>query len=61
MFMSDCVTDRQLRHYEHIPSKTDILITHIPPYGILDFDDNINYGSEELLLEVHSINPTLHF
>lgn len=61
MFMSDCVTDRQLRHYDNIPSDTDILITHSPPYGILDFDDNINYGSEKLLMKINSINPRIHF
>lgn len=60
MFMEDCVTNRQLRHYKNIPNDTDILITHSPPYGILDFDDNINYGSEELMLKVNRINPRLH-
>ncbi len=49
MFMGDCVTDRQNRNYACIPTDTDILITHSPAYGILDFDDNVNYGSEELL------------
>lgn len=49
MFMWDCVTDRQSRNYATIPTDTDILITHSPAYGILDFDDNINYGSEEIL------------
>lgn len=60
MFMADCVTDRQLRHYEDIPPDTDILVTHTPPYGILDSDDGINYGSEELLLRVNVVNPRLH-
>ena len=49
MFMGDCVTDRQSRNYANIPDDTDILITHSPAYGILDFDDGINYGSEEIL------------
>lgn len=49
MFMGDCVTDRQSRNYAKIPSDTDVLITHSPAYGILDFDDNVNYGSEEIL------------
>lgn len=49
MFMGDCITDRQSRNYARIPEDTDILITHSPAYGILDFDDGINYGSEEIL------------
>ena len=49
MFMGDCITDRLSRNYARIPEDTDILITHSPAYGILDFDDGINYGSEEIL------------
>lgn len=56
MFMGDCVTDRQSRNYACIPEDTDILITHSPAYGILDFDDGINYGSEEILQSL----PVLH-
>ncbi len=47
MFMGDCVTDRQSCNYALIPTDTDILITHSLAYGILDFDNNINYDSEE--------------
>lgn len=60
MFMQDCITDRQTRHYANIPENTDILITHTPPFGILDFDDNINYGSEELLSRISVVRPRLH-
>ena len=60
MFMQDCITDRQTRHYANIPENTDILITHTPPFGILDFDDNINYGSEELLSRITIVQPRLH-
>lgn len=55
-FMGDCITDRQSCNYARIPTDTDILITHSPAYGILDFDDGINYGSEEILKKL----PTLH-
>ena len=54
--MGDCITDRQSRNYVRIPADTDILITHSPAYGILDFDDGINYGSEEILERL----PSLH-
>lgn len=60
MFMGDCVTDGQSINYATIPTDTDILITHSPAFGILDFDDNLNYGSEELLQAVTNINPRVH-
>ena len=60
MFMEECISDRQSRNYAAIPADTDVLITHCPPYGILDFDDGINYGSTELLERVEEIKPHLH-
>lgn len=60
MFMEDCVSDRQAKFYENIPSDTDVLITHSPAYGILDFDDDINYGSEELLAKLPSLSLKAH-
>ena len=60
MFMGDCITDRQSRNYARIPADTDVLITHCPPYDILDFDDNINYGDKELLERVSAVAPRFH-
>ena len=60
MFMSDCITDCQSRNYAHIPEYTDILITHSPAYGILDFDDGINYGSEEILMKLSDLQLKAH-
>ena len=60
MFMEDCITERQNRNYEQIPVNTDVLITHTPAYGILDYDDNIHYGSEELFSRISAINLRLH-
>lgn len=60
MFMEDCITERQSRNYANIPADTDVLITHCPPFGILDFDDGINYGSEELLDSLSNANTRLH-
>ena len=60
MFMGDCVTDRQARNIEKIPLDIDVLITHSPAYGILDFDDDINYGDEQLLTKIMEIHPHLH-
>lgn len=55
MFMGDCITNRQSKNYDKIPADTDILITHSPAYGILDFDDNIHYGSEEISSRINSL------
>jgi Icc-related predicted phosphoesterase len=60
MFMNDCVYGRQQKNYDKIPDDTDVLITHTPPFGILDFDDNINYGAEELLPIVTRVRPQAH-
>ncbi|MDE6073898.1 MAG: serine/threonine protein phosphatase, partial [Muribaculaceae bacterium] len=42
------------------PQDTDVLITHCPAYGILDFDDNIHYGSEEILSKLSAVRPKAH-
>ncbi|MBD5207674.1 MAG: serine/threonine protein phosphatase [Bacteroidales bacterium] len=60
MFLSDCVTERQNQNYAKIPDDTDVLVTHSPAYGILDFDDGINYGSEELLEKISMLNLKAH-
>lgn len=60
MFMEDCITERQRSNYEIIPEDTDILITHSPAYGILDFDDGINYGSEEISAKITTIKLRAH-
>ena len=60
MFLSDCVTERQNQNYANIPNDTDVLITHSPAYGILDFDDGINYGSEELIEKISTLNLKAH-
>ena len=51
---------KQNRFYEKIPGGTDVLITHCPPYGILDFDLDRNWGSEELLAAVTKLSPHAH-
>ena len=60
MFISDCISSRQSYNYSRIPFNTDVLITHSPPYGILDFEHNIHYGSLDLLHSVMMIKPRLH-
>ena len=44
-----------------IPEDTDILITHGPPFGILDFPPNgFSVGCERLRKRVEKIRPQLH-
>lgn len=52
-----------LEHYwSLIPDSTDVLITHGPPYGILDlpFGKGEPAGCELLLKRVHKIEPRVH-
>jgi Icc-related predicted phosphoesterase len=44
------------KHWSKIPKDTDILVTHTPPYGILDQ----NLGCESLLERIEIIKPKLH-
>ena len=60
MFMEDCVSGKQEQLYAAIPDDTDVLVTHTPPYGILDRDGSILYGSRVLLERVRTIRPRLH-
>ena len=48
--------------WDMIPVDTDILITHGPPMGKLDYVpyDNINVGCEELMMRVSEIKPKIH-
>lgn len=59
LFMSDAYS-RQDLHYKTIPSDVNVLITHSPAFGILDFDMNRHWGSEILLGRINEINPKAH-
>lgn len=48
-------------HWQLIPENTDILITHSPPYGILDqIGTGVKLGCEELQKRVEQIKPDYH-
>ena len=50
-----------MEHYDHIPKKVDVLITHRAPLGILDStDNNIHYGSSLLLDRVTALKPKIN-
>ena len=47
--------------WKQIPTDTDILVTHGPPFGILDKTiSGLNVGCEELLKKVNQIKPKYH-
>lgn len=49
------------KHWELIPSDTDVLITHGPAYGILDTTfQNLNAGCTHLRTKIEQINPLYH-
>lgn len=49
-------------HWDLIPKSTDVLITHGPPYDILDLcPDGRIVGCEDLLDAVKRVKPDLHF
>ena len=49
-----------LQFLKQIPENTGVLIFHSPPYGILDFENETNHGSIDLLQTVLKIKPTYH-
>lgn len=49
------------KHWKLIPAKTDLLITHGPPYGILDqLANDSHVGCKDLLFTVKQIKPKVH-
>jgi Icc-related predicted phosphoesterase len=50
------------RYWQMIPASTDVLITHGPPYGILDtaHPTTAHLGCEELAEAVQQTRPRLH-
>lgn len=46
--------------WKKIPDDTDILITHGPPYNIMDLCGNGNVGCELLLKRVKEVKPKYH-
>lgn len=46
--------------FDKIPDDTDVLITHAPPYRILDASGSYNYGCKHLERKVMNVAPKLH-
>lgn len=52
--------DEIRQKWDLIPYDTDILITHCPPFGILDIVHGQNQGCEELFKAIYRIRPRYH-
>lgn len=49
------------KHWNAIPEGTDVLLTHGPPYGILDVTLNDQYsGDKDLLKRIQTVKPKAH-
>lgn len=47
--------------WSNIPEDTDILVTHVPPFGVLDkYEDSLPIGCEVLKKHVGRVQPKLH-
>ena len=54
-------SDELVESYSNIPKDTDILITHCPPEGILDYVSGQGHvGSKELMDRVNIVKPNYH-
>ena len=49
------------KHWDLIPNNTDVLITHGPPFGILDATmTGTHVGCDDLLEKVNIVKPKIH-
>ncbi|MFV0469563.1 MAG: metallophosphatase domain-containing protein [Dysgonomonas sp.] len=60
LFMEDILSGKYDEQISKIPTDTNVLITHQPPYSILDSSVNIHYGNLDLLQRVLTIQPEYH-
>lgn len=59
-FVQDTLDNSYESNISKIPADIDILISHQPPYGILDTEGNTNFGNLLLLEKLLKIKPRLH-
>lgn len=64
MFMQDCVNGLYDRRLLDIPCGVDVLVTHQPPFGVMDFSDygsdSAHHGDVILRRRVLNIKPRCH-
>jgi Icc-related predicted phosphoesterase len=54
------LVDRDKFVWSNLPDGIDLLVTHSPPYGILDKTKDKSVGSPALRTRVEQIRPRLH-
>jgi predicted phosphohydrolase len=52
--------DEIAEKWSRIPANTDILITHCPPYGVLDRANGEHFGCGRLREQILNLRPRLH-
>ncbi len=60
LFMADVMNGSCDGFIRKIPDDTDVLITHQPPLGILDYAAGIHFGNQALTQKVLTIKPKCH-
>ncbi len=60
LFMGDVLSGEYDKNIQKIPDDTHILITHQPPYSMLDSSGSIDYGDFILLQKTLAIQPKFH-
>lgn len=60
MFMEDDINGNYEKLLSSIPSDTDVLITHQPPFGLFDQSEDIHFGSKVLKKQIEKLNLKAH-
>lgn len=60
MFIEYDLSGEDKKYIHAIPAGADIIVTHQPPADILDFSDNIHYGSRLLREKIMEVKPLYH-
>lgn len=60
MFLEDIMMGTYDKNIQKIPKNTDILLTHQPPYTILDDSENTHFGDMLLYDKVMEVKPKYH-
>lgn len=60
MFLQDDLDGNFPKLYNNIPYDTDILLTHQPPFSILDESEGIHFGDRDLYKRVMEVMPVFH-
>ena len=61
MFMEDDISGDYETRLHQIPLDTEVLITHQPPFGVLDLCGDIHFGSKVMKERMKELNLKAHF